>query len=436
MPQKPGVYIFLDNNEKVLYVGKAINLRSRVSSYFSQNAKLFERTSKLVDKIEKIKTVIVESELEALLLEAFYIKKYNPYYNIRLSDDKSYTRIRITIKDKYPSVLLARSNPKEQEDQRSVYYGPYTNSSAVKLVLRTIRKVFPFVSVINHPKRICLYNHLGLCPCPPIFDSPQYKSTYKKNINGIIKILEGKSRDILEDLIIKRDKYSRQEDFEEAKIIQSRINALNHIIQPRHLPFEYHTNPNLRSDIRKNEIEELVKVLKANQIKVAGLDRIECYDISNTQGTHATGSMVVMANGEKDTSQYRRFKIRKINTPNDFAMITQIIERRIKYLKNWGIPDLIIIDGGKGQVSSAASALRVNNIQIPVIGLAKRDEIIIIPHYQGLSKSNYKLHNYTFTQLRLSRNSNALKLIMRIRDEAHRFAINYHKLLRSKNTLI
>ncbi len=190
LPEKAGVYNYLDKNNEILYVGKANNLRSRVSSYFAKSAVLGEKTRLLVEKVVKIKIVIVESELEALLLEAFYIKKHRPKYNIRLADDKSYVRIKITIKSPYPAVVLAR----REEDKNSIYFGPYPNSGAVKLVLKTIRKVFPFQSTPNHPKRICLYNHLDLCPCPPIFDSPELKISYRKNINGIIRILDGQSQ--------------------------------------------------------------------------------------------------------------------------------------------------------------------------------------------------------------------------------------------------
>src|SRR3984957_20582163 len=171
LPSKAGVYVYSDKDGNVIYVGKAIDLKSRVSSYFAKSAQLGPKTKVMVSQIEKITITIVESELEALLLEAFYIKKYKPKYNIRLTDNKMYLRIRITIHDDYPNVLLAR----HEEDPKSIYFGPFPSSSAVKLVLKTIRKVFPFVSVRNHPKRICLFHHLGLCPCPPMFDSPELK---------------------------------------------------------------------------------------------------------------------------------------------------------------------------------------------------------------------------------------------------------------------
>jgi excinuclease ABC subunit C len=439
LPQKPGVYIFLDNNNHVLYVGKAIDLKSRVSSYFVKNADLLERTRLLVSKVRKIRITIVETELEALLLEAFYIKKYHPRYNVRLSDDKSYIRIRIVAKDDYPPVLLARSNTREKSDKRSIYYGPYPDARSVKLVLRTIRKIYPFVSVPNHPKRICLYYHLGLCPCPPVFDTNEYQKQYRKNILGIKRILEGKSRAILSEFEKQRDALSKQEKYEEAHLMQKRINALSIITQPRRQPFEYHLNPNLRSDLRRTELSELESALREKGLDTTDLTRIECFDISNTQGVFATGSMVVFTNGERNSSQYKRFKIKKSGTPNDFAMMAEVIQRRLKHLDDWGIPSLIIVDGGKGQVSSGLRALSINKIKIPLIGLAKREETIILPKVSRVSKVSEVSRVYEdleFTEISLPKNSPALHLIMRIRDEAHRFAITYHKLLRSKNALL
>ena len=382
----------------------------------------------LVEQIQKIKITIVESELEALLLEAFYIKEHRPKYNVRLADDKSYVQIKINIKDLYPSVQLAR----REDSKNNLYFGPYPNSGAVKLVLKTIRKVFPFQSVPNHPKRVCLYNHIGLCPCPPVFDNSNLRKEYRKNIKGIINILEGKSPKIMKELVKKRDTLSKKENFEEALLMQKKINALSIITEPYHKPFEYHVNPNLREDLRTIELNQLMLALNTRDLKLKMLHRIECYDISNTQGVYATGSMVVFIEGEKESSEYRRFKIKKGNTPNDFAMMEEVLTRRFKR-NDWEQPDLIIVDGGKGQISSALKALSVNNVSIPLIGLAKRKETIIIPESIDLK---FDIGNLKFAEVSLPRDSKALHLIMRIRNEAHRFAITYHRLLRSKNALL
>ncbi|MGI8419064.1 MAG: GIY-YIG nuclease family protein [Candidatus Levyibacteriota bacterium] len=466
LPSKAGVYVYLDKSGNVLYVGKAKDLKSRVSSYFVKNAQLGPKTKALVSQVEKISITIVESELEALLLEAFYIKKYDPKYNIRLTDNKSYVKIRITVKDAYPRVLLARRD----EYPDSVYYGPFPSSTAVKLVLKTIRRVFPFVSARNHPKRICLYHHLALCPCPPMFDSPELKVIYRKNIRGIIRILEGQSKKIMTELEKERDAFSKDENFEKALLIQKKINALSLITAPYHRPFEYDINPNLRVDIRQQEMDGLMEVLNQNGFALKNLDRIECYDISNIQGTNAVGSMVVFEHGEKESSQYRKFKIKrewdtraKKELPNDFAMMREVLKRRLRH-DEWNTPSLIIVDGGKGQVSSAMTALAECGVSIPLVGLAKREETIVVPRLEGINSTEKapegpQIKSYqellevrfmnaerekgktlvvsedNFTEVSLPKSSGSLHLVQRLRDEAHRFAITYHRKLRSKSAL-
>lgn len=432
LPAKAGVYKFLDDKNEIIYIGKANDLKARVSSYFI-NHDLGEKTRAMVSRINKINITIVESELEALLLEAFYIKKFRPKYNIVQKDNKTYIRVRITINDPYPAVLLAR----REDDPKSIYFGPYPSSRSVKTVLRTIRRVFPFQSVLNHPKKICLYNHLGLCPCLPFYEKEEIlKKLYKKNIRGIIKIFEGKSRIIMKELENRRDKASANEDFEEALVFQKKIDALSLITQPFHKPFEYDVNPNLRSDLRAAELSALKDALSIHienglEFKApAKLGRIECYDISNTQGTNPTASMVVLVDGEIDKSQYRKFRMRSLG-PNDFAMMQEVISRRLKH-KEWNLPDLIIVDGGRGQVSSALEVVRSSGFGIPVIGLAKREETIIAP-FENLP---FIKDQIAFEEISLPKNSPALNLIMRIRDEAHRFAITYHKKLRSKNAFL
>jgi len=412
----PGVYIFRSEDGEVLYVGKAKNLKRRVSSYF-QNKDLGEKTKVLVSKIKTIETIRVDSELESLLLEANLIKKYDPRYNAKLTDGKAYILARITAKDSAPKILLARRN----EDKNSIYFGPFPSSNDLKVVLKLIRKIFPYQSVNNHPKRYCLYYHLGLCPCPPMFTNSEQTKEYKKTVRHIIQFFEGNTKDIIHELENERGELSKNENFEEAAEIQKKIDSIIMITSRKHNPFEYEINPNLRADLRSNETEELKKVLNENGVNVAKLDRVECYDISNISGIHAVGSMVVFTNGEKDRSNYRRFKIKRPPkvVPNDFAMMREVITRRLDH-KEWGIPDLIIVDGGKGQISSAKKALFDQNCEIPLIGIAKREELLITSD---------------FNVIRLPRTSHALNLVKRIRDEAHRFAITYHKKLRSKYLL-
>lgn len=429
--------MYLDKNKTIIYVGKAKDLKARVSSYFTSPKGLGPKTSLLVKQIHQIKTIIVESELESLLLEAFYIKKYRPHFNIRLIDDKSYPLVKIAIKEDYPAVLLVR----KMDDPKAVYFGPYPSAGSVRLVLKTLRKAFPYQSVPTHPRHVCLYNHLGLCPCPPVFSSPELKRTYRKNIRDIIRILEGKSQTVVKELAREMERMSKSERFEEAVLLKKRIDALKIITEPWHKPFEYDVNPNLRTDIRFQELEGLSQALLDQGLLINKLTRIECYDISNISGTNATGSMVVLSQGEVDKSQYRKFKIKKDGKPNDFAMMQEMLERRLDH-DEWPFPDLIIADGGKGQLTSVLAAMTKKNKNIPLIGLAKREETIIIPSTQSFYDRNrrkisakqklYGDNEDHFIELSLAKDSPSLHLILRIRNEAHRFAITYHRKLRSK----
>lgn len=420
LPDVPGVYLFEDNSNRVLYVGKAKDLKSRVSSYFTSSNLLGEKTRLLVNEVSTIKIVKVENELEALLLEAYYIKKYRPHYNIRLTDDKSYPLIKITPKAEYPAVLYAR----RMDDPKAVYFGPYPSPQDVRRVLRVVRRAFPFQSAPRHAKKKCLYYHLGLCPCIPAFDTPENRDEYKKNIQKIIKVLEGKSKIVQKELEKEREQEVKNENFEKASILTQKLQTLSLITAPHHKPLEYDTNPNLRTDLRKNELAILKTVLFENGFNIKSLGRIECYDISNFQGINATGSMVVLTNGEIDKSQYRRFKIKITGKPNDAGMIEEMLTRRIKHL-GWDLPDLMIVDGGKSQLTGAMRAFSSTKTAFPLIGLAKRLETIVIP-LSG-KEDNFK-------EVNISHHSPAIHLLQRVRDEAHRFAVSYHKKLRSRST--
>lgn len=392
-------------------MGKAKDLKKRVSSYF-RSKDLGEKTNALVSQIKRIKIIEVTSEIEAFLLEERLIKKYKPHYNIKLVDGKSYPSIKITIKDKYPKVLLIR---KEEKDN-ALYFGPYTSMTSLKTVLKLLRRIFPYQAVLNHPNGLCLYYHLGLCPCPTVTKDPNYH----RNINHIVSFLNGNKNLLIKDLEKEREQASINEDFEKAGEIQKKIDAITLITSSFYQPFEYELNPNLRSDTVASNLLDLQTILNTNGVKILNLDRIECYDISNTSGLNATGSMVVFTNGEKDSSSYRRFKIKRDykNKPNDFAMMQEVLERRLKH-SDWPKPSLLVIDGGKGQTSSVKNILDSMSLDIPLIGLAKREETIITGDLK---------------EIKLPKDSHALQLIMRLRDEAHRFAITYHKKLRAKAT--
>ncbi|MDO8639356.1 MAG: excinuclease ABC subunit UvrC [bacterium] len=412
LPQEPGVYLFLDENRNVIYVGKAVNLKNRVSSYF-KNKDLGTKTSILVSRIKKIKVIVVSSEIESLLLEANLIKKYQPFFNVKMTDGKSYPMIKITMKDKCPAVIVTR----RIIDDKSLYFGPYPNARAMHLVLKIIRRIFPFQSIVNHPKKICLYNHLGLCPCLSAFDLEDSRKEYRKTIKNIIRFLKGNIKGVIKDLERERESFDKKENYEKAKEIQEKIESIKIVTSSIHSPLDYEINPNLITDLQEKKMIFLKEALNKNGVKTSSIKRIECYDISNISGKYATGSMVVFENAKKEMGAYRKFKIKQnFQKQNDCAMMKEVVSRRLKH-REWQYPDLIIVDGGKGQISSVVNVVKENNLVIPVVGLAKREEILITS---------------AFKKVNFNKNSEALKLLMEIRDEAHRFAVFYHRKLRSK----
>jgi len=414
LPSTPGVYFFKDANGKLLYVGKAKDLKKRVSSYFSNKA-LDTKTLKLVSLVSTVEHIRVGSEIEAFLLESSFIKKYKPFYNIKLIDDKSYPMVEIT-KGINPSVTITR----KKTDSKATYYGPYSDVTSLKTVLKLIRRVFPYQSVKNHPKRKCLYYHLGLCPC--VLVNTQSIEEYKRNLRSLGKFLGGKKEEVIKALVKERDTFSKNEDFENSALVQERINRINLITSETYDPFHYMDKPDFYFERIEKEVLSLIEILKPFYA-LKSLKRIECYDISNISGTNATGSMVVFENGDKSSKEYRRFKIKTKSTPDDFHMMKEMLGRRLNN-ETWPEPDLLVIDGGKGQVGSALKALANINKRIPVIGLAKREEIIVVP-----IKTQSGVE---FEEIKLPHSTPGINLLRRIRDEAHRFAITYHRLLRKK----
>ncbi len=408
--------MYHDKAGKVIYVGKAKQLKNRVSSYFQSPTRLTGKTALLVPQIATIEVYVVESELEALLLEARFIKKYNPKYNIMLKDGKAYVLIRVTKGETYPAVVTAR----KMDDKKSVYFGPFPSSTAVREVLRTLRRIFPFQSVLHHDRRPCLYHHLGLCPCVSAF--PNTLPAYKKTISHLIKFLGGHTKQVVKDLEKERNVASKQEDFELAAKLQKQIDAIAYVTHPMHQAFEYETNPHLVDDLRTQEMEALQQVLNGHGVPIGLPKRIECYDISNFQSSYPVGSMTVLTNGTIDKSQYRKFKMHSTG-PNDFGMHAEMMQRRLKH-DEWPLPDLFVIDGGKGQVSAVREVIeqdpRFVGKPLPMIGLAKREETMVTPDLE---------------EIHIPKSSPALQLVMRIRDEAHRFGITFHRKLRSKGFL-
>lgn len=418
LPSKPGVYLFKDKTGKLLYVGKAKDLKKRVSSYFTKGV-LDSKTQILTERVHHVDFIPVASEVEAFLLEANLIKKNKPFYNIKLADDKSYPYIAITHSNS-PAVFLTRG----KNISKAVYFGPYPDVGSVKTVLRIIRKIFPFQTVRNHPDRTCMYYHIGLCPCIPVH--PENLPEYRKAIRKLEKFLDGKTESVISLLEKERDTQSKREEFERAANTQKKIEMIRLITDPSYEPFQYEKDPDYYRERVENELSTLQKTLAPYYPDLLKLSRIECYDISNIQGTNATGSMVVLTNGEVDKSQYRRFKIRLKNTPDDYFMMKEMLGRRLRR-EDWMLPDLLVIDGGKGQVRAALEVLVSQKKSIPLIGLAKRLETIVIPSLEA--------HELLFFELTLGTSNPGVNLLRRIRDEAHRFAITYHRLLRKKAML-
>jgi len=387
-------------------VGKANSLKNRVSSYFQSPSKLLPKTKLLVKNISSLDFILVQSEIEALLLEANLIKKYKPKYNISLKDGGSYPLIKITVKEDFPRITSTR----KLEKDGSLYFGPYPDAKSVRYVLKLIRRIFTYCSCKSHPSS-CLYHHLGLCPLPV---HKIDKIAYRKIVKNIVLFLEGKKEKIVNNFVKEMDKASKNEDFEKAGYLKKQIENITYLTQKNISSSAYEENPNLLSDLRLKELTNLQKVLGLNKIP----ERLECYDISNLQGSNATGSMVVITDGFIDKSQYRRFKIKTKNSPDDYEMLREVLTRRFN--NDWTHPDLLIIDGGPGQLSAAMEILKVNHLQITCIGLAKKFEEI---YYQNKDKTD---------KLVLAKDSPALQILMRLRDESHRFAKSYHLKLRSK----
>lgn len=412
IPETPGVYVFFKDKTPI-YIGKAINLKRRVSSYFDLDLEI--KTSKMVSEANYLSYIKVDSELESLLLEARLIRKYMPHYNVISKDDKHPLYIVIT-KEKYPRVITARKIDINQGPTIAVF-GPFPSTRNVYSVLRMLRRIFPF-SDHKLGKRKCIYSHIGLCsPCPNEIDKLQnnefkrdQESKYKTNIRSIKSILEGKINIVKKGLEKEMDTASSLENFETAISIRNQIERLEYITRPQ-IPTDYFMqNPNLYEDVRAKELSELKKLLSGSGLDINKLDRIECFDIAHLAGTNPTASMVTFIDGTADKTNYRHFKIKKAKGGDDYESMREVARRRSKHFASWGKPDLIIVDGGKGQVASFSSEVP----GIIVVGIAKHPDRLIV------GEEKIKLTGA------------ALQLVSRMRDEAHRFARRLHHKLVSK----
>lgn len=539
LPDKPGVYIYKDRNGHILYIGKAVNLRQRVRSYFQASADHSSKVRALVQKIHDLEIIVTNSEVDALILESNLIKEHQPWFNIRIKDDKHYPYLKLTLGETYPRLLIARRIQKDG----SKYFGPYPSGLAMRETLKLIRRVFP-LRTCKQPLdgqpvgRPCLNYHIKRClgPCTGQVSREQYMEV----VQNVDMLLSGRYDSLTKQLTERMEAAAEALQFERAAELRDQLNAIKrisekqkmispdladrdvlalargveetcigmlivregHVIGHEHyflsgtedlsqgeilagfLKQHYTNNPFIPAEVilsaelpdndgalisewlsqrrgskaqlivpkrgdkkqlvemvEKNAAialdERLVRNLSQGKLQQGALQeladflqlsgpprRIECYDISNISGHEAVGSMVVMLNGEPARSEYRRFRIRDIEGPNDYAMMQQVLRRRFRRLQQdddrfADLPDLIVIDGGKGQLSAALQVMHeLGFAGIPVVGLAEKEEHIFQP---GQSDP-----------LILPRQSQSLYLVQRIRDEAHRVALGYHRQLRAK----
>ena len=545
LPAKPGVYIMHGEKDEIIYVGKAISLKNRVRQYFQSSRNKGAKIERMVTHITRFEYIITDSELEALVLECNLIKEHRPKYNTMLKDDKSYPFIKVTVNEPYPRVLFARRMKKD----KARYFGPYTSGGAVKDVIELVRKLYQVRSCNrNLPRdtgkdRPCLYYHMKQCkaPCQGYISQEEYR----KNINKVIKFLNGDFQDTISELMEKMQKASEEMRYEDAMEYRDLIRSIEKIgerqkitgygqedrdiiavamdesedlrdqdavvqvffirdgkligrdhfylrvakgdtksqVLSSFLKQFYAGTPFIPSEIMlQNEIEDaeiieewlttrrkqkvhirvpkkgtkekLVELALENARMVLSKDRerikreegrtigavheveewlglknvvrMEAYDISNISGFESVGSMVVYEKGRPKRSDYRKFKIKWVQGPNDYASMEEVLTRRFTHESNGEfdsfarLPDLILMDGGRGQVNIALKVLNDLGIRIPVCGMVKDDH----HRTRGLYFNN--------VEIPIDTSSEGFRLITRIQDEAHRFAIEYHRSLRSK----
>jgi excinuclease ABC subunit C len=532
LPQNPGIYKFFDQENNLLYVGKAKNLKNRVSSYFNQSANHSRKTMRLVAQIDHLEFTVVNTEYDALLLENSLIKNHQPKYNILLKDDKTYPYICVT-NEPFARVIVTRRLDRKQ----GTFYGPFTNVRAMNTLLNLIKELYTIrtctlnltkENIDNQKFKVCLEYHIGNCKAP--CEGKQTRQNYDQDIEQVNQILKGNIGIVKTHFREKMLQYAQNLEFEKAEICKQSLAKLEGfqskslVVNPKMQAMDvltivsdeefaylnylkikdgaivYTNNHKIKKNLDESDAEILtmlaidlriegqseapeiisnqafsieiegfmntipkigdkkklldlslknvllfkrentqtteknisdntankavLELQKALQMNVPPM-QIECFDNSNIQGTNPVASMVFFKNGKPLKKEYRHFNIKTVEGPNDFASMYEIVTRRYKrqLAENQPLPDLIIIDGGKGQLSSACQALKDLEVygKMPIIGIAKRLEEIYFP------EDEIPLH--------ISKKSLALKLIQRVRDEAHRFAIEFHRLKRSQNSL-
>ena len=466
LPRSPGVYFHKSASGEIIYIGKAAVLKNRVRQYFQSSKDFDAKTRALVAEIYDTDWIETESEIDALFLESEMIKRYMPRYNILLRDDKSQTFVRIDMKSEWPTVSFTR-NP---ADDGAEYIGPFYNGFALKKALRYLRRVFPYLTRQRRPGQSKLDEDLGLSP--RLSDG---SVAYKASLRKLISYIKGNRKAIAAELERDMKTAAGLHDFERAADLRNKLSAMREL--QRRVCF----GDKEFLDISKDKaLADLAKLLGLKGIPV----RIEGYDISHMSGRQVVSSMVVFTNGASDRAEYRKFKVSEKN--DDTGNIYQTIFRRLseRHLKSWGHPDLLLIDGGKGQLAAAIRARDERGITVPIISIAKREEEVIVhktkscvdlsyiqqlqrmlnqnvaifedgdvyivnlhsgqrnagSHSKNLRAADDSLVMSVQDQASNSDNINTLfastdiiKLFQRIRDESHRFAVSYHSTLKRKN---
>ncbi|MDD5108488.1 MAG: excinuclease ABC subunit UvrC [Candidatus Omnitrophica bacterium] len=394
-PDSPGVYLMRDSLRRIIYVGKASSLKRRLYNYLS--ADLDNKTLALMGRVADIEFRLCANETAALLLEAGLIHELKPRYNVSLKDDKSFPYVLIS-HEEFPLICITR----KKNEAGARYLGPYTNAKLLKNALKIIRRSFGYRSCRRLPKRSCIYYKINLCPAPCIGKiGPQ---EYRRIIANIILVLEGKGDLLIRKLTKSMQDKAKAHDFEAAVRIRDQITVLSQVPSGSGV-FN-----------RRAELEDLKNRLGLVNLPV----RIEGFDISNISGQHSVGSMVSFQNGMADKNNYRRFRIKSFSGINDYKMLAEIVRRRYVRLirEKKPLPDLLLIDGGKGHLLTAARQLKELNLDIALVSIAKEKENLYSSQKRGI--------------LRFPTDAAAMNLIRRIRDEAHRFALSYHHILHKK----
>lgn len=429
LPKTPGVYFHKNARGQIIYVGKAAVLSNRVRQYFQKSRVRDPKTDLLVSEIADTDWMEVESELEALFLEAEMVRRYMPRYNILLRDDKAFVYIRIDYDSDYPTVTTTR----RPLDDGARYFGPYMTVQSVRQALKLLRRVFPFATKKTPgQKRASLHYHIGLDP--GLEDGRTSLEDYRANLRKLMLVIEGKRVSIEKQLEKDMKTLAKDSEFEEAAEARNQLFALRRL--SKQVIFSDREFRDISKDHALSELVELLGLM-------ANPRRIEGYDISHMSGTDVVASMVVFTNGASDKTQYRKFKT-KINHNNDFYNMHETIKRRLseRNVKTWGLPDLVLIDGGKGQLDAAIKARdEMGQSKVPFIGLAKREEQIVVQKELSnvqLDKAvvqklgGFITESDVFVLITLPFTSHVVKLLQRIRDESHRFAVSYHSVLKVK----